>query len=82
MAKVITTITKEDPNGNVFFSAVGGSQNYKTLWDAIGAVEWIERNSVDGIFEIVTSVFENQRMLTYLVEYENGKRDIISYLIV
>lgn len=82
MAKIVTTVQRLDGNGRIITSFIGGSVTKKTLWDAIYEVEQIERNSVEPLFDIVTSIFDTQKILTYIVPYESGAKDIVSYLIV
>lgn len=82
MAKIVTTVQRLDANGRIITSFIGGSVTKKTLWDAIYEIEQIERNSVEPLFDIVTSIFDTQKILTYIVPYESGAKDIVSYLIV
>lgn len=82
MAKIVTTVQRLDGNGRIITSFIGGSVTKKTLWDAIYEIEQIERNSVEPLFDIVTSIFDTQKILTYIVPYESGAKDIVSYLIV
>lgn len=82
MATVITTIVKFDRNGDAYFSNVGGTQQFRTRKEAVDAIKWIEENNIKYVFEIITSIFSSaNRILTYIVPYEDGAFDIVSYII-